>query len=233
MSDRNLISRLKNEIAKHGIPGLIQKLTNKVSAFLFYTTSSVWYERNLDVLTSHLTPEITLNTEFLIHDKSKLVEWLIENKSKYPWIYFEKEIETALRHDHVFLIILHQNKIISYVKIGIGPTYIHDFNQVLDVQARTAFVYDTFTLPEYRGKSLALFALDQAVEYFKTRNFKRILCHIESWNIPSIKTFEKAGFRAINSIRFVRTARFSFFIRGGYIPFINLKKQLNQLSTYE
>lgn len=228
MNGNYLLNRLRNEIAQCGVWGLSQKIWNKIAKFLYYSTSSVWYERNLDEPILHITSDLNVETEFLVHDKIRLVEWLKENKSKYPWIYFEEEVDTALKHNHVYLLMMLQDHIIGYVKIGIGPTYIHDFDQMLIFQQGTAFVYDTFTLPEYRGKSLALFALNQAAEYFKARSFERILCHIESWNLPSIKTFEKAGFRAKESIRFIRTARFSLFIRGGCIPFFNLERYLSR-----
>jgi len=220
------IDRFRTEITQHGLWELTQKCWSKFANYLYHSTRSIWYARNLEDPINHFTLDIILNIEFLDHDKYRLVEWLRENKSKYPWIYFEKEVEAALRHNHVFLIMLHQDQIIGYVKIGIGPTYINDFSQMIAFMPGTAFVYDTFTLPDYRGRGLALFALIHAFEYFKARNFKRIFCHIEKWNVPSIKTFEKAGFRVIDTIKFVRSPGFSFFIRRGYIPFLNLEKHL-------
>jgi ribosomal protein S18 acetylase RimI-like enzyme len=233
MSGHYFLNRLRNEVAQRGIWGLCKKILNRIATFFYYSTSSVWYERNLEEPIHHFPPDIAVKTEFLDHDKTRFVEWLRDNKSKYPWIYFEKEVDAALKYDHVVLLMTHQDLIIGYVKIGVGHTYIHDFDQILEFQPGTAFVYDTFTLPDYRGKSLALFALNQASEYFKARNFERILCHIEGWNVPSIKTFEKAGFRARDSIRFIRMARFSFFVRGGCIPFFNLEKYLSRLGTNE
>lgn len=222
------IDRFRTEITQHGLWELTQKCWSKFANYLYHSTSSIWYARNLEDPIDHFIPDIILNIEFLVHDKYRLVEWLRENKIKYPWIYFEKEVEAALRHNHVFLIMLHQDQIIGYVKIGIGPTYINDFDQMIELMPGTAFVYDTFTLPDYRGKRLALFALNQTGEYFKALNFTQILCHIEEWNVPSIKTFEKAGFHPIDSIRFIRAACLSFFIRGGYVPFLKLERYLSR-----
>ena len=227
MIEHTFAGRLKNELTQRGVCGLVQKCWKIIVNYLYRTTCSIWYARILEEPIEHFSPDETFKIEFLTHDKNRLVEWLRENKSKYPWIYFEKEIDAALRNDHVFLIILHQGQIVGYVKIGVGPTFINDFDRMIEFQPGTAFVYDTFTLPDYRGKGLALFALIHAFEYFKARNFRRILCHIERWNVPSIKTFEKAGFCATDTIRFLRVASFSFFIRGGYIPFINLEKYLS------
>jgi RimJ/RimL family protein N-acetyltransferase len=232
-NNENYMSKIVKEFTSNGISGILNRIWNKTRHFLFYSTCSIWFERNLDEPVLSFTPELKLETEFLIHDKSRLIEWLRDNKSKYPWIYFENEVDAALKNEHVFLILLHQDRIIGYIKIGIGDIYINDFNQYVKFQPKIAFVYDTFTLPEYRGKSLALFALNQAIEYFNSLKYMRIFCHIETWNVPSIKAFEKAGFRAMDSIRFIRTAYFSFFIRGGRIPFRSLERYMMSHSTNE
>lgn len=231
MTDHKFTDRFKNELANCGVCGLAQKCCKTITKYLYQTTSSIWYARKLDVPIEHFFHDVTFKVEFLTHNKNKLIEWLRENKSKYPWIYFEKEIDAALRNDHVFLIILHQGQIVGYVKIGVGPTFINDFDRMIEFQEGTAFVYDTFTLPEYRGQGLALFALSHAFEYLKIRHFTQILCHIEEWNIPSIKTFQKAGFYAKGMIRFTKLAGFSLFVRSGFIPFLNLERYLNRLSA--
>lgn len=226
MIENSLAERLKNELTQRGVWGLAQKCCKVFSRYLYQTTSSIWYVRKLEEPVEHVSPDDTFKVEFLTHDKYRLVDWLRENKSAYPWIYFEKEIDAALRNDHLFLIILHQDRIVGYVKLGVGHIFINDFDRMIEFQPGTAFVYDTFTLPEYRGKGLALIALNHASEYLKLNHFTQIFCHIERWNTPSIKTFEKAGFRDIDTIRFVRSTCFSFFIRSGYIPFLNLEKYL-------
>lgn len=231
MSDFSIPDRLRNAIAKYGIIGISKLIVNKITKFIFYSTSSIWFKRNLSDPITQFIPDIDLKIEYLVHDKCRLIYWLRENMAKFPWIYFEKEIEAALTNKHVYLIMTNRDKIIGYVKIGVGQTYINDFDQTIEFKTGTAFVYDTFTLPEFRGKSLALYALSQACVYFKSLDYQQIMCHIERWNIPSIKTFEKAGFRPVDSIKFVRISCLSFFVRRGFIPFRNLEKHLCRLTS--
>lgn len=227
MSD-HIIDRLKTAVARHGVWGVAGKLWHKVAAFLYYSSCSTWYERDLQAPVPAFTPAVDVKAEFLRDDKMKLVHWLRENSGTYPWIYFEEEIDAAMKYDHLFLLLTHLERIIGYVKIGRGHTYIHDFDRLVEFPPGTAFVYDTFTLPEYRGKNLALFALNNLCDYLKAHDYRRILCHIEAWNVPSIKTFEKAGFRAIDSIRFFRAARVAFFVRSGCRPFRCLDNYLRE-----
>jgi uncharacterized protein (DUF362 family)/GNAT superfamily N-acetyltransferase len=164
--------------------------------------------------------------EFLARNRTKLIEWLEEKKNTFPWIYSEKELEAAHDQDHVFLILTYQGCIIGYVKIGLGQVYIHDFDQAPTFPPKTAFIYDTFVLPEYRGKRLASFALEQVSRYCREKKYSKILCHIERWNVVSVRAFEGAGYEARESIRFIRLAGVPFFLRRGFLPFLNLESYL-------
>jgi len=226
MDDNSLAIKLRNEYAQHGILGIFQKLHNRITKSLYYSTCSFWYERNLKDPIDDFMPDINIKTEFLIHDKYRLVEWFKKNKSRFPWIYFEKEISAALKYDHIFLVMQFENNIIGYVKIGRDHCYIHDFDKLIQFEPGNAFIYDTFILPEYRGKNLALFAINQTCQYLREQGFKKIICHIEQWNTPSIKTFGKGGFRTTGTIRFIRLAHVPLFFRGGHLPFFDLEKQL-------
>jgi GNAT superfamily N-acetyltransferase len=154
--------------------------------------------------------------DFLVADKSELIDWLRINHAIYPWIFFEKEIESATKNNHVYMVVKHKKSIIGYIKVGVGKTYIHDFNMEICFPERTAFIYDTFVLPDMRGKNVAVHALFSLMEYLNARGFCRILCHIEDWNKASVRTFEKAYFYPRGSVRFIRVAECSIYIRGRF-----------------
>jgi len=216
----------KAEFNLKGLGGVFRKGWQKTRQFMFYSTCSIWYERSLDDPISRFTPGLDLEPGFLAHDKGELIEWLKQHQNRFPWIFSNKEIESALINKHIFFILKHKHSIIGYVKIGVGPTYIHDFDKTVVFEPGAAFIYDTFILPEYRGMNLALFAVNEVARFCKERNFKKMICHIEKWNIPSVKTFKKAGFQAVDSIRFIRVGKLSFYLRNKYRPFFNLEKAL-------
>lgn len=227
----NIIEKIKSEFNKNGLKGIVLKTLNKTKYFLFYTTSSIWYELKLDDSVADFTPVLDVQIEFMVHDKSKLIMWLVEYNDKFPWIFFDKEIESALADKHIFMAIQYKKHIIGYIKIGVGPTYIRDFDRTVVFEPGTAFICDTFILPDYRGKGLALFSLNKVARYCMVQGFKRILCHIEKWNKPSMKTFSRAGFREIDSIRYTRIAFLSFYVRSKFKPFLNFDYYLLSQST--
>ena len=226
--DATNLAKIQAEYHKNGLLGIVEKIKIKVFTFIFYTTISKWYECNLAEPVVDFTPDIELDTDFLVHEKNHLIDWLQNNKTKFTWIYFEKEIDAALKYDHIFYTMLHQGLLIGYIKIGIGKVYIHDFDQTVIFPPGIAFIYDIFILPEYRGKNLSSHALNQTIRYLRNENFTGVFCHIEDWNKPSIKSFQKCGFLAWGSIRFVRMAFFSLFLKNRWWPFLNLERHIRK-----
>lgn len=226
----SILNKIQAVFYQNGFCGVMRKIKQRTLHNFFYTTCSTWYERNLNNSVNNFVPDIKLKTDFLVREKERLITWLQDNKTKFSWIYFEKEIDAAIKNDHIFLIISHQTQIVGYVKIGIGQVYIHDFDQLVSFPPDTAFIYDIFILPRYRGKKLSFYALNQVIEHLKNKNLNRVLCHIENWNLPSIKSFQKAGFQAIESIRFVRVASFPFFLQNRFLPFSNLERRIHSIS---
>lgn len=223
---KGLVKKIKIEYIQNGLYEILKKGWQKTRLFLYYSTCSILYERNIDDPSPGFTPELELESVFLAQDKSELIEWLETNKDKFPWIFIKKEIDSARVNKHPFFILKHKKVIIGYIKIGVGPTYISDFDRTLIIAQGNAFIYDTFILPEYRGMNLAVYALNEVVRYLGEQGYRKVYCYIEKWNIPSIKAYEKAGFYVLGSTRFIRVACISFFLRNGIKPCFKLGKVL-------
>lgn len=222
----SLAGRIMNNYTQGGLTGLLKKGPRKLCRYFFYATSSAWYELKLGGTINSAATNLDIKTFFLIEDKNELIDWIDKNRNSFPWIFSRNEIEAAVENKHLFVMLKHGDAIIGYLKIGVGSTYIKDFRNTVVFEPGTAFIYDTFILPEYRGMNLAFYALNKAAIYFSEMGFKRILCHIEAWNIPSIKSFEKAGFIQFCTISFVKAASFSFFLDNRFRPFLSLEKKL-------
>lgn len=230
MAKNELIKKIKYDLDLHGISGVIRKAWKRIGNYIYYTTNSIWYERKLDNYLPAFIPRIDLETYFLVQDKSEIIEWLEINRSRFPWIVSKNETDFAQSYQHPFFILKYKKNIIGYIKIGIGPTYINDYNKAVIFNPETAFIYDTFILPEYRGMNLTVFSLLEVARYLKEQNYTRILCCIEEWNNSSKKAFEKAGFISRDSIRFIRIVSFSFYLRDGYRLLRSLEKVFHSLT---
>ena len=215
-----------------GLTGVCSRVLKALYLRSFRTTSSLWFSRELegarlsDCHTDTHCGEITI--EFFEHDKSRLVRWIRRQHAQFPWMYVPEEIEVAKQENHVFVGFLRGVEFVGYIKLGINRTYVHDFGKIVRFPVRDCFIYDTFVLPEYRGRGLAYGALLETMQYMKARSYKRMWCHIEQWNVPSLKLFGRAGFEKAGRVRFTRLFGFSFFIRDGVVPFLSLERFLRR-----
>ncbi len=170
-----------------------------------------------------VTRQSDIDINFLVENKSRLINWLREHNARFPWMYKEKEIQLAETDKHIYATILHHRDVIGYIKVGINNVYIHDFDKIVCFPKDAAFIYDTFVLPEYRGKNIAFYAISRTIDFLREAGFKKLWCHIEKWNTASLKTFQKAGFTPKGTIRFSMILGMPIFIKDSYIPLIGLE----------
>lgn len=220
------LSKMEHPLRIADETGLLCRVLRKIRHLTFHTTSSIWFSRELYKPMRTAEPQLDVELEFLVEDKAPLIKWLERNHSMFPWMYMPKELEQA--KDHVYTCLRCKGDIIGYIKVGISNTYVHDFEKVLHCKAGTAFVYDTFVLPEYRGKNLALFTLLKTMQHLNESGVETVWCHIEDWNRASLKTFKRAGFAESGRIRFVRLFRVPFYIKNGYVPLTSLKSFIEE-----
>lgn len=221
------MNKIKNDLELHNISSLIRKIRKKIGDYVYYSTVSTWYERKLENSLPVVIQPSDLEPYFAVHDKSEIFEWLDINKCRFPWIFSRSEKHFAQSYQHPYFIIKCKGDIIGYIKIGIGPTYINDYNKTVVFDPETAFIYDTFILPEYRGMNLTVFSLFEVLRYLKQQKYSRVICCIENWNHSSIVVFKKAGFTSQGSIRFIRIGIVSFYLLNGYIYCNKLEKLFN------
>lgn len=210
-------------LKRDGILSLIKKLGKKIKHLTFRTTCSIWFCKSLSEPVDSTAKHTDIDINFLKEDKSRLINWLMEHNARFSWMYKEKEIQLAETDKHIYVSILNNGNIIGYIKVGINNVYIHDFDKVVCFPKDSAFIYDTFILPEYRGKNIASYTISRTIDFLREAGFKKLWCHIEKWNTASLKTFQRAGFMPKGTIRFSKVFGLPIFVKDSYIPLIGLE----------
>ncbi len=222
-STASIRQKIRETVNNGGYVSLAKKSLKMLHRLAYYSTSSVWFCRDLREPVPDAQPGLDLKVDFLTDDKKALIDWLKIHNRKFTWMHIEKELVLADREGHVFVKISHGNKTAGYIKVGVNSTYIHDFDRVVIFPPETAFIYDTFILPEYRGNNISFYAVTKTMHFLKDRNYRKLLCHIESWNGASLRVFRKAGFKEIGSVRFSKILGLPIFFKNGYIPLTSIK----------
>lgn len=123
------------------------------------------------------------------------------------------EIRTGTSENHIFPHVKYNGEIIGYLKVGFKWVYILDYDDRIEFPDRNSFIYDTFVMPEFRGKNIAPFLLNETMRYLKDRQFQKIWCHIPDWNHRSRRAFEKLNFQCVAHVRYLKILSHKFFTK--------------------
>jgi ribosomal protein S18 acetylase RimI-like enzyme len=196
-------------IKEEGVGAFPVKALKRLLILLFRTNNALWFKRELSKPILSQRPDQEMRVDFWSRDR--IIKWLRENNTRFPWLYIEREIKVADLENHLYPFILYNGNIIGYVKIAFNRVFIQDFNKIIKIPSENAFIYDTFIMPEHRHKHVGTFLLSEAMKHLKTGGYERLWCHIPPWNAASLNLYQNAGFEKVLNIRFYSLANFRFF----------------------
>lgn len=202
---RDNLHKAKELFQEHGLFQFIKRILVKISRFIFQTNSAIWFEKDLakiDDFSPSLSVKVNLNS------KSDTIKWLRSRKES--WLIHPKEIETGLKNSHYFPSVRYEGQIVGLAKVGHGDVFIADYDKVLRFAPQKAFIYDSYVLPEYRGKGVAAYLITEVMKMLKEKGFRTVRCHIPAWNKASIMTYKKVGFERLKDIRCFRVLGITF-----------------------
>ncbi len=198
--NKSYIDKIKDIYKTHGLRILLKQILKKILSPIILTNSAIWFEKDL---TEDLVDyQLDFSVEFETASIDKTIKWL--KNQKESWLVNQKEIAVAYKYNHCWPVVSFNEKIIGCIKIGFDNVFIADYKQVIKFPEKMAFIYDTFVLEEQRGKGIGKYLISQAIKYLKSKDFKKVRCHIPTWNKISINAYEKMGFKKISYIRFFR-----------------------------
>lgn len=187
-----------------------RKKLGRIKRCLFKTNAAYWYFKPL---IKNDCPRIQFHSEVRFEpcNFAETVQWIIDHKNQFPWIYNTKELDCAARYGHFFPSLKYQGDIIGFAKVALKRAYIEDYEGEIILNDDEAFIYDTFILPEFRKKHMGSFMLDNVFVYLQRRGIHAVFCHIPEWNIASSKLYLKMGFKRLCHVRYIRFLRFRYF----------------------
>lgn len=111
-----------------------------------------------------------------------------------PWLAAENWVRTQWAAGHECHLALHQDQIVSSLWIARSTVEISHLACSLSMEDDTAFVFDAFTSPAFRGRNIAPALSVQVLQLAFSRRTRRILTAILPENRPGLRAQLKAGF---------------------------------------
>lgn len=197
----SLVGKGLGAIRDDGFRAFCRKAAKHLRERLFQTNSADWYCARL---TEELPRICAIDAYVDFSATEQVRSWLTDLGQEFSWVYSEAELDAARSFSHVFGLLTLGGSKAGYIKIGFSQVYVTDFSRCIAVPAGTAFIYDTFVHPDFRGRGLATFMVAESLDFLRKRDIRFAWCHIPGWNVASISTFTKCGFVKVKHIRHVR-----------------------------
>lgn len=218
---KDIINKSSKIIHDQGVLSFTVWAVKSFSRRIFVRNCATWYcvPLNQQTNTVKLEPKKEISVTFDRIDEVLL--WLKNQHRDYGWMYVAKELELIDSEKHIIATVRKENEIIGYIKIGKGKVYISDFDSIIPLSDSTALIYDTFILPQHRGRGFASSLLFEVVNNFRGSKINCVWCHIPDNNKASQKVYMKNGFCKVAHVKFVRILSLRFYSK-------NITQMLNR-----
>lgn len=152
--------------------------------------------------------EPTLEVEYeVVGQGSRGIAWLSS-------IQEGRLIERRLGRGERCFLALHQGRVVSYCWFSQARVGIEEVDLTVVVQPDEAYLYDAFTLPQWRGRGLYPALLTRMVREAMEVGCRRAMIFVVEDNLPSRQGIEKAGFELFQRISHYKLLGFSWYRSG-------------------
>jgi ribosomal protein S18 acetylase RimI-like enzyme len=202
----SLVSKAVDAYRNQGLAAVGQRGAAKFTNFFFRSNEAVWFYRELVCLP--LSEEGKPRDAQVLGSFSpvvpeELAQWLKERKD-LAWAGDSRELEIASRLRHPWTCWKLGREIVAFCKVGGGQVFIVDFERVLSLPEKLAFMSDVYVLPHARKQGIARELLLATMNSLREHSFSIVSCHIPAGNRASTRLFSSLGFRPFHKIRFTR-----------------------------
>jgi len=140
----------------------------------------------------------------LTTEEDVVLSLLTESTLELSEVIGEQISNSRFHHGNICFCLLHQKKVVSYCWIAFDEEWIREIEMLIKPKDREAYLFDAFTLPEYRGKNLFPTVLSNTLNYLKAKGYHRVLIFALNSNRASIKAIQKASFRHFQCVIFLK-----------------------------
>lgn len=112
----------------------------------------------------------------------------------------EQRIHRRLAAGHRCFVARQDGRIVSASWIAEGWGFVDYLECDLNVGPETAYIYDTYTLPSFRGLNISPAMTVEIIRGLRTKGFGRLISAIAPENKANLRSREKVGFRVCGKL---------------------------------
>ena len=120
-------------------------------------------------------------------------------------------VKWRLSQGEVCWVVKVEGEIVSYVWVAFRQEQVEELCKAVKLQEGEFYLYDAFTVPEWRGKGIYPAILSRQLQHFKEEGFKRALIFTVEENIASRRGITRSGFNHFQTIEITKILNFAFY----------------------
>jgi len=126
---------------------------------------------------------------------------------------FEYNPEERIKLGHILILAQINEKYVHYTWIVLGKTYasINDIEIKISLNSKSAYLYDAYTIPDYRGQGIFSKSMWKILNYLDDMRIEKVYAIIRYNNLPSLRVFKKFGFKKIGEVNFTKIFYLTFY----------------------
>ena len=114
------------------------------------------------------------------------------------------EAEERLKAGDLCFIGEKNGDIVHYRWICFNEVFVNELERKIRMRPNSAYMYDAYTVPKYRGKGIHPAVLTNAEDYLFQSGIKEMYTVILSNNHSSLRTWQKIGSRKMGEVTFIK-----------------------------
>lgn len=123
--------------------------------------------------------------------------------------------EKRLKVGHLCFIAEKNGNIVNYTWVCFNETFIDELERKIRIGSDSAYRYDGYTVPKYRGMGILPTVLTKATDHLFQNGIKKIYDFVTSANLPSQRSLSKIGSRKMGEVTLIRLLRSRRYIFKG------------------
>jgi hypothetical protein len=178
------------------------KMPSVLAKYLWYD-KIFFFEKNLEGSSININAQLNINVRLVtVKDYQKL---------KFPHLS-ANEIKNRWNLGHLCIGVEIQGKIVSLQWISFNGAYVRGLERKLVLYPNSAYSYDVYTLPEYRGLGFAPAAFGKTLSYLKANTqVEKVYMCISHTNFPSLRAAQKEELHKIGGVSYFRIFNLRFY----------------------
>jgi GNAT superfamily N-acetyltransferase len=155
----------------------------------------------LERLLEEPVPEIKLSLPVTIHllEETELDEYLTFRTESYPSI-----VKDWFKAGHWCFVARHEDKLISTSWAAVHRARNLYLAREIRLMPDEVYIYDSFTQPDFRGKSISAAIRAEMIRHFLAAGYRRIIVGTEPENKSNLRTLGKVGFRPFGMMGYIK-----------------------------